>query len=76
MQHETLDGWTAVHAISGAILGALKINRQTAYALIIGTELLEFVLRRTFPGTVLFQETTQNIIVDLAAGIGAYELVR
>jgi len=76
MQHETFDGWTFVHATSGIILGNLKVSRVTAYTLIVGTEVLEFVLRRAFPKTVLFQETNQNIVVDLLVGIAAYEVFR
>lgn len=74
MQHATIDGWTAVHAASGAVLGTVRVNRTTAYLLIIGTEVLEFILRRTFPDTRFFQETRPNIAADLIVGIAAYEI--
>jgi len=69
------DGWTVVHALFGAALGAKGVDRFTAYAAIIGTEVLELYLRRH--GIRLLaklDESSENVIVDLVVGITAYEV--
>jgi len=69
---KAVDGWTAVHALLGAALGAKDVERFTAYALIFGTEVLELFLRRN--GFRFFAESPENVFVDLAVGITAYEV--
>ena len=71
---QTIDGWTVVHVFSGALLAAFGFNRVLAYGLIIGTEVVEGILRER--GVSFFAETRENVALDLFAGIASYEVVR
>lgn len=70
----TLDGWTLAHLVVGATMGALEVPRSLAYGIIIGTELIEFLLRRL--GVRFFDETQQNVALDLVSSAAAYEIAR
>ena len=66
------DKWSYVHAIAGVIMSAAEISRPAAYALTIGTELVEFVARRR--QIEFFNESDANVATDLALTLGAYEI--
>lgn len=77
MKHgPALDAWTLVHLFSGAALAQAGVSRFAAYGLIIGTEIAEQALRQMFPGTTVLEETSDNVVADLAASLGAYEITR
>lgn len=70
-QQRAIDGWTVIHLLAGVWLGAIGVSRPVAYGLILGVEILEFMLR---PTTDFFIESPANVIADIAAGVVAYEL--
>ncbi len=70
------DGWTLVHLFAGAALAQAGVSRFAAYGLIIGTEVAEQALRKMFPGTTVLEESPANVVTDLVASIGAYEITR
>lgn len=71
-----LDAWTFVHVFAGAALAQAGVSRFAAYGLIIGTEIAEQALRQMFPGTTVLEESPANVVADLAASLGAYEITR
>jgi len=71
-----IDGWTVVHLLAGTALGQAGVSRFTAYALIFGTEVAEQALRRMFPEARVFDESPANVVTDLLASLGSYELAR
>ncbi len=73
MDSRAFDGWTIVHLLAGVWWGAVGASRPVAYGLILGVEVIEFLLR---PTTDFFIESPANIIVDIAAGVAAYELTK
>jgi len=81
MQHETstefnvtaLDGWSFVHAAFGLVFGLVRVPRFIAYGLIIATEVVEMILRKTLP---FFRESAVNVAADLTIGIVSYEVGR
>ena len=76
VQVKTLDGWTVAHAATGFILASLGIPRGPAYAIIIGTEILEVLLRRVPRVAGFFGETQQNIAADIVVSILGFEVTR
>ena len=68
------DGWTGLHVLTGTALALFKVPRPVAYAIIVGTEIIEAGLRSI--GINFFRETPLNILTDLLASIFGYELIR
>ena len=74
MNRSAFDLFTIAHFAVGLIMGAQGVPRALAYAVIVGTEVLEFTLRDQLPG--FFAETPENIASDLIASSAGYELAR
>ena len=68
------DKWSYVHAVAGVIMGASEISRPTAYALTIGTEILEMFARRR--QIAFFEESDKNVVTDIALSLGGFEIAR
>ena len=62
------DEWSVVHISLSALMGVMDIPRPWAYALIVGTELLE--------ARIGLIEAPRNVVSDLALGAATFELVR
>lgn len=67
------DKWSYVHLLTGILMGT-EISRTTAYALAVGTEIVELVARRA--DIRFFDESQANVTTDLALTIGGYEIAR
>jgi len=76
VQVRTIDGWTLAHFATGVALAAFRISRPVAYAIIIGTEIVEFFLRRIPRAVGFFGESQQNIAADLLFSALGFELVK
>lgn len=70
------DIFTLAHVAVGSFLGRAGFSPFTAYGIIIGTEIAEQLIRRSFPESRFFLESPANVVVDLVASIGSYELTR
>ena len=76
MSARTVDGWSVAHVATGFILASLQVPRGIAYAIIVGTEIIETFLRRVPRLTGFFAETQQNIVADLLFSVLGFELTR
>jgi len=69
-----VDKWTVAHLLVGLGLSIFRVPRPVAYAIIIGTEVVEFALRRTDFSQTLFAETQENIVADIFFSVLSYEV--
>ncbi len=69
VNYDAIDGFTAAHAASGAIMALTGVKASTALAMAVGWELVEPVLKTEIPG--LFPhasiDTPINKLTDVAA---------
>lgn len=70
----TVDAWTLLHIFTGMALALLRVPRDKAYAIILGTELLEMGFRSQ--GITFFRESPGNILVDILASGSGYEITK
>jgi len=72
MNRNAIDIWTLAHLAVGVIMALAGATRTTAYAVAIGTEIIEIGLRKTNPE--FFEESQQNIVTDILATTTAFEV--
>jgi len=74
---QAVDWWSLPHFASGLVLGLLPIGWLWAFAIVIGYEGFEAVLRRvkTEDGGLFEYESWRNILVDVVLGLGGYAIL-
>lgn len=75
-QEAAFDIFTTAHVAVGLALAIAKVPRPFAYAAIIGTEIVEILLRRRGIFRDFFTESPENVAVDVLASAAGFEIGR